>query len=205
MIDLYTSATGNGRRAAIMLEECGLSYKAHKIDLSKGESKTPDFLKMNPAGAIPVIVDHQGPGGKSVTISQSGAILLYLAEKTGKFLPKDPARRAHAYQWFMQAASDVAPTSSTIFYVSSVVPDKTPSTIQHFEGRFLSMCGVVDQQLIGRDYLADEISIADLALVPVVAARKELIDKQKGLTNLKRWAAIMLDRVGVSRGLKVPA
>jgi GST-like protein len=205
MIDLYTSATGNGRRAAIMLEECELQYKAHKIDLSKGESKTPEFLKMNPAGAIPVIVDHQGPAGKSVTVSQSGAILLYLAEKTGKFLPKDPGRRAHAYQWFMQASTDVAPTSSTIFYVSSVVPEKTATTIQHFEQRFLNMCTVVDQQLVGRDYIVDELSIADLALVPVVAARKELIDKQSGLANLKRWTAAMTQRVGVSRGLKVPA
>src|SRR5438067_13336755 len=108
MIDLFTSATGNGRRAAVMLEECGLPYKAHKIDLTKGDNKQPQFLKMNPAGAIPVIVDHEGPGGKSIIVSQSGAILLYLAEKTGKFMPKDPAKRAHAYQWFMQAATDVA-------------------------------------------------------------------------------------------------
>ncbi len=160
---------------------------------------------MNPAGAIPVIVDHEGPGGKSVTISQSGAIVLYLAEKTGKFLPKDPVRRAHAYEWFMQAATDVAPTSSTIFYVSTAVPEKTPTTIQHFEARFLAMCGIVDQRLIGRDFLADEISIADLALAPVVAARKDMIDKQPGLSNLKRWATAMLARPGVSRGLKVPA
>ncbi|MBI1775094.1 MAG: glutathione S-transferase [Proteobacteria bacterium] len=205
MIDLFTAATGNGRRAAIMLEECGLAYKTHKIDLTKGDQKQPEFLKMNPAGAIPVIVDHEGPGGRSVTISQSGAIVLYLADKTGKFLPKDPVRRAHAYEWFMQAATDIAPASSTIFYVSSVVPEKTPSTIQHFETRFLNMCGVVDQRLIGRDYLVDEISIADLALVPVVAARKEMIDKQAGLANLKRWAAAMLGRPGVTRGLKVPA
>ena len=205
MIDLFTAQTGNGRRAAIMLEECGLGYKPHKIDLGKGDQKQPEFLKMNPAGAIPVIVDHEGPGGKSVTVSQSGAILLYLAEKTGKFLPKDAGKRAHAYQWFMQAATDVAPTSSTIFYVSSAVPEKTPSTIQHFENRFLTMCGVVDQHLIGRDFLAEEISIADLALIPVVAARKELIDKQSGLANLKRWSAAMLSRPGVARGLKVPA
>jgi GST-like protein len=205
MIDLFTSATGNGRRAAVMLEECGLTYKAHKIDLEKGDQKHPDFLKKSPAGTIPVIVDHEGAGGKTITISQSGAILLYLAEKTGKFLPKDPVRRAHAYEWFMQAATDVAPTSSTIFYVSSRVPEKTPSTIQHFETRFLNMCAVLDQRLIGRDFLADEVSIADLALIPVIAARKDMLEKQSGLANLKRWAAAMASRPGVQRGLKVPA
>jgi GST-like protein len=204
MIDLFTAATSNGQTAAIMLEECGLTYKTHKIDLSKGDQKQPEFLKMNPAGAIPVIVDHEGPGGKSITVSQSGAIMLYLTEKTGKFLPQDPIRRVHAYQWFMQAATDVAPANSTIFYLSSVVPEKSQSAIQHFEVRFLSMCGVIEQRLIGRDFLADEISIADLALAPVIAARWELIDKQAGLRNLKRWATSMLGRPGVSSGLKVP-
>jgi GST-like protein len=115
MIDLYTSSTGNGRRATLALEECGLPYRVHKLDLAKGDTKNADFLKINPAGAIPAIVDPQGPGGKPLTLAQSGAIVLYAAEKSGKLLPKDPAKRAEAFYWFMQATTDVAPTSSTIF------------------------------------------------------------------------------------------
>jgi GST-like protein len=205
MIDLFTAATGNGYRAAIMLEECDLAYKAHEINLDRGDHKQPEYLKVNPAGKIPVIIDHAGPGGRSVTVSQSGAILLYLADKTGMFLPRDPIRRVHAYQWFMQAVTDFAPTSSAIYYVSSLVPEKTQSTIQFFETRFLNMCGVIEQRLSARDFLADEISIADLALVPVIAARIDLINSQAELVNLKRWATSMLQRPGVSRGLKVPA
>ena len=93
MIDLYAAGTSNGMRARIALEECGLTYNFHPIDLDKGENKTPQFLAMNPIGQIPVIVDNEGPGGKPVTMSQSSAILMYCAEKSGKFLPKDPADR----------------------------------------------------------------------------------------------------------------
>ena len=163
MIDLYTASTGNGRRAIIALEECGLAYRVHKLDLTKGEAKTPEFLKINPAAAIPAIVDADGPGGKPINIAQSGAIVLYCAEKSGKLIPKDPARRAEAYQWFMQAATDVAPTSSNIFYISTHVPVKDPGNTAYFEQKLLTMLGVVDKQLQGRDYIAGEISIADIA------------------------------------------
>lgn len=194
MIDLYTSSTGNGRRATLALEECGLPYTVHRMDLSKGETKTPEFLKINPAGAIPAIVDNDGPGGKKVTLPQSGAIVLYAAEKSGKLLPKDPAKRAEAYQWFMQAATDVAPTSSNIFYVSTHVPVKDPGNTAYFEQKLLAQCAVVDKQLQGRDYIVGEFSIADIALYPVVAGRKALIDAAPGLANLKAWAARMAAR-----------
>src|SRR5690349_4379298 len=109
MIDLYAAGTSNGMRARIALEECGLPYTLHKIDLTKGEHKTPSFLAMNPNGQIPVIVDKDGPGGKPLTLSQSTAILLYAAEKSGKFMPKDPAVRAAALQALMNASTDVTP------------------------------------------------------------------------------------------------
>ena len=111
MIDLYSAGTANGFRASVALEEAGLPYHLHKVDLAKGEHRRAEFLKRNPAGLIPVIVDQDGPGGKPLTLSQSGAIILYAAEKTGKFLPKDAIRRAMAWQWFTQALSDVAATS----------------------------------------------------------------------------------------------
>ena len=129
MIDLYTAATSNGMRARIALEECGLPYKLNFIDLSKGENKTPQFLAMNPNGQIPVIVDHEGPGGKPLTLSQSTAILLYCAEKSGKFLPKDPAARAAMLQALMSASTDITPVFGAYFgaknkdAASPVTPD----------------------------------------------------------------------------------
>src|SRR6187455_1063486 len=105
MIDFYTAQTSNGQRAAIMLEECGLAYKLHKVDLQGGEQRKPEFLAVNPDGAIPAIVDHDGPGGKRLALAQSAAIVLYLAEKTGRFLPGDAGRRAQALQWLMQATT----------------------------------------------------------------------------------------------------
>ena len=202
MIHLYTAGTGNGRRASVMLEECGLKYAAHKLDLMKGEQKKPEYLAINPTGAIPAIVDEEGPGGKKVTLAQSGAILLYLAEKTGKFLPKDPARKAEALQWFMAVATDVAPASSAIFYMTQRAPDKTEGNKQFLEGRFLDMLKTCDAQLKKSKYLAgDEVTVADLALIPVIDARKDMLAKAPGLDNLKRWAAAMNARPGVQKGL----
>jgi GST-like protein len=108
MIELYLAGTANGLRAAVALEECGLQYRPHAVDLAKNEQRNPEFLKINPAGLIPALVDPEGPGGKPLTLSQSGAIVLYAAEKSGRFLPRDAAQRAIALQWFMQAASDIS-------------------------------------------------------------------------------------------------
>lgn len=196
MIHLYTAGTGNGRRASVMLEECGLPYTTHKLDLAKGEQKKPEYLAINPVGAIPAIVDGD------MKLAQSGAIVLYLAEKTGKFLPKDPAKKAEALQWFMQVSTDVAPSSSTIFYMTSVAPDKTPANQQFLEQRLLNLLQHCDNKLGKSKYLAgDEVTIADLALIPVVDGRKALIDKAPGLANLKRWAGEMMARPGVKKGL----
>ena len=201
MIDVYLAPTANGLRASVALSECGLAYTAHKVDLTKGEQRTPEFLKLNPAAQIPVIVDHEGPGGKPLTLAQSGAIILYCAEKSGKFLPKDPARRALALQWFMQGATDVAPTSGAIFQLEMVTPEKSEAIINHFKKRLLAFFAVCDARLAGRDYLADEISIADLMLYPNYSARKPLIDAAGGYANLHRWGATMAARPGVQKGM----
>ena len=128
MMELYFAPTANGLRATVALEETGLPYRTHKLDLAKGEQRSAEFLKLNPAGLIPVVVDPQGPGGKPLTLSQSGAIILYAAEKSGRFLPKDAARRALAMQWMMQAGSDIAGTSGTVFRMESSVPERPPRT-----------------------------------------------------------------------------
>jgi len=204
MLDLYTAGTGNGFRAAIALAESGVPHRVHKIDLAKGEQKTLEFLKRNPAGAIPVLVDSDGPGGKELTLCQSGAIVLYLADKSGRFLPKDPARRALALQWFMQASTDVAPSSGMIHMSNSALPDKSPANTAFFENRLLGFLRACDRQLAGQDFLVGEISVADLALYPVVSTRKPLIDKAGDMPNLSRWAAAMAARPGVQQGVKLP-
>ena len=203
MIDLYSAGTANGFRASVALEEAGLSYRVHKVDLAKGEQRSVDFLKLNPAGLIPVIVDLDGPGGKPITLSQSAAIILYIAEKTGKLLPKDPARRAVAMQWFMQGATDVAATSGAIFRLENSVPEKIPSSIDYFKQRLLGFFSVCDERLAGREYLADELSVADLMLYPNFALRKPLIDQAGGFANLQRWGATMASRPAVQKGMKV--
>lgn len=202
MIDLYLAPTANGLRASIALDECGLAYRPHKIDLAKGEQRTPEFLKLNPAAQIPVIVDHEGPGGKPVTLAQSAAIILYCAEKSGEFLPKDGTRRALALQWMMQAATDVAPTSSAIFQLEMVAPEKNDAITNHFKKRLLTFLAVCDGQLANHDYLAGEISVADLMLYPNYALRKPLIDAAGGYANLHRWGAAMAARPGVQKGMK---
>ena len=201
MIDLYTFNTSNGHRASIILEECGLPYRVHKVDLAKGEQRAPDFLNINPAGAIPAIVDHDVPGGP-LKLSQSGAIMLYAAEKTGRFLPTDPARRAQALQWLMLAVTDVARASTSIFLSSAVLPDKSPANVAYFEEQTLRYLRVAEARLAGRDFLADELSVADFALYPLYAVRKALVDKAGDLPELTRWSAALAARPGVDKGMR---
>ena len=203
MIDLYLAGTANGLRASVALEEAGLPYRVHKVDLAKGEHRTPEFLKLNPAGLIPVIVDQDGPGGKPLTLSQSGAIILYVAEKAGRFLPKDAVRRAMAWQWFAQGLSDVAATSGALFRVENSVPEKIAGNTDYFKKRLLGFFAVCDTHLAGRDFLADEFSVAELMLFPNFALRKSLIDEAGGFANLQRWGAAVGSRPGMQKGMKV--
>ncbi|MCU0896595.1 MAG: glutathione S-transferase N-terminal domain-containing protein [Burkholderiales bacterium] len=205
MIDLYTAGTQNGHRAAVMLEESGLAYRAHRLNLAAGEQKKPEYLAINPAGLIPAIVDHDGPGGKPLAVAQSGAIVLYLAEKTGKLLPKDLAQRAIAMQWFMQACTDCAAASGGIFLAANVMPEKSPANVEFFEQRLLRFLGVADARLASHEYLAGELSVADIALYPLVATRMPLVEKSGGLAHLRRWAGAMAARPAVAKGMAVSA
>ena len=205
MIEFHTANTSNGQRAAIVLAECGLPFRVYKLDLAKGEQQSTAFLKLNPAGQVPLIVDPDGPDGKPLTLSQSGAIELYLAEKTGKFLPKEPARRALAYQWFMQALTDCAAASFMIFLQTSLVPGKSPANVAFYEQRLLRFLRLADARLAGRIWLADELSIADFALYPVCVTRRTLIASAGDLPNLTRWVAALAARPGVSKGMQAAA
>jgi len=203
MIDFYTFATSNGQRAAILLEECALPYRMHWIDLMKGEQHAAEFLKINPAGAIPVIVDADGPAGRPLTLSQSGAIVIYLAEKACRFIPADAVRRLVALQWLLQATTDAARASSAIFLVSTLVPEKVPGNTAFFEQQCLRYLRSADARLADRDYLADELSIADFALYPGYAVRKALVDKAGDLPHLTRWGDAMSARPAVARAMEL--
>jgi len=201
MIDLYTWQTSNGQRAAIMLEECGFPYRVNKIDLFKNEQQSPQFLKINPAGQIPAIVDPDGPGGRPLTLSQSAAIALYLAEKSGRFIPSDPVQRVLALQWFMFALADMAPASGNLFLLGVLAPEKSPANLEWLGERMFRFFRLADARLEGREWMADELSIADFALYPVVAVRKPQLDAAGGFANLQRWRAAIAERPGVAKAM----
>ena len=203
MIDLYAAGTSNGMRARIALEECGLAYNFHPIDLAKGEQKSASFLAMNPNGQIPVIVDGDGPGGKPLTLSQSVAILLYCAEKSGKFLPKDAAARPAFWQALASAASDMSGLVSAIFTLSRAKELHAPA-LDTFKTMWNNYMKVWDATLGRRRYCAgEEITVADFALYGVVArvkaAQPVLVE---GFANVARWAEAMAARPAIQRAMK---
>lgn len=201
MIDLYLWGTANGLRASIALAETGLAHRIHKVNLGKGEQKAPEFLELNPAGQIPVMIDHDGPGGRPLTLAQSGAILVYACEKAGKFIPTEGVRRAMAAQWFWCAASDIAGASSAIFQLETAAPEKVQANVDFMKNRLLNTFRNVDRHLAGRSFLADEISFADLALYSNYALRRPLIEAAGGMDNLARWGDRMGARPGIQKGM----
>jgi len=202
VIDLYAAPTSNGLRAKIMCDECGVDYKLHVVDMAKGAHKTPEFMKLNPMGAIPVIVDKDGPGGKTVTAAQSVGIMMYLAEKTGKFIPKDPVKRAQFWEPLMHASTDVGPTLASVFAISRSKEPHKPSQ-QIFEGKFRDQLKWWDDALAKHKYCAgDEVTIADFALYAVVARARQVAPAlTEGYKNLDRWLGEIGARPGVKKGM----
>jgi GST-like protein len=203
MIDLYAAGTSNGMRARIALEECGLAYKLHPVSLEKGENKTVRFLALNPNGQIPVIVDHDGPGGKPVTVSQSSAILVYAAEKSGKFMPQDPAARPAFWQALMSASTDITPTLGAIFQIVRSKDPHGPSA-ELFKRRWNQYMKVWDERLAEQKYAAgNELTIADFSLYAgYVRAKGALPELCEGYANAERWAKEMAARPAIQRALK---
>ncbi len=204
MIDLYAAGTSNGMRARIALEECGLKYNFHPIDLVKGENKTPQFLALNPNGQIPVIVDNEGPGGKKLTLSQSSAIMVYCAEKAGKFIPQDPAKKAAMLEAYMSASTDITPMFGT---VNGIVRSKEPHppTAEMFKQRLKGYFRVWNDKLASRKYAAgDELSIADFSLYAGYwRTRGAFAELVADMPNLERWGKEMEARPAIQRALKV--
>ena len=203
MIDLYAAGTSNGMRARMALEECGLAYTFHPVALARGEHKTPQFLAMNPNAQIPVIVDRDGPGGRPLTLSQSTAILLYCAEKSGKYLPRDGAARAAMWQALMSASTDITPVFGALFAVLQSKEPHAPSA-QLFRERLRQFFQVWDERLAAQKYAAgSELTIADFSLFAGYARIKGAAPEVlAGLPHLERWASEMGARPAMQRALK---
>jgi GSH-dependent disulfide-bond oxidoreductase len=208
MIDLYTWTTPNGRKISIMLEEIGLPYRVIPVDLTKDEQHRPGFLAVNPNGKIPAIVDHDAPGGP-LAVFESGAILIHLAEKTGRLLSTEVSARATTLEWLMFQMSQVGPMIGQTGHFLNQAPEKIPYAIQRFVGESVRILGVLETGLAGRDYLAGEYSIADVATYPWVAAAwprfKEMMGDQAGPHgNVQRWLDRVAARPAVQRGMAIP-
>jgi GST-like protein len=200
MLELYTGPVPNGRRATIIIEECGLPYRLHNLNLPGREQKEPPFLALNPLGNVPVLVDPEGPDGKPVTVTQSAAIAIYLAEKTGKFLPQDPARRLVVIQYLFMVMSDVAATSTSMFLATHKDPQSPLAAI--FDARMRELLLVISARLDAQPYLADALSIADFALLPLTLlphVKRVMADLPS--QAILRWAEPLLARETVQRAL----
>ncbi len=205
MIDLYTWKTPNGRKVSVMLEECGLPYNVHAIDIGKDEQFTPQFISLNPNSKIPAIVDSDGPEARPITLFESGAILVYLAGKTGKFLPAADHDRYIALQWLMFQMGGVGPIFGQVHHFLRAAKEPVPYAIDRYVKEKDRLYGVLDQRLGEATYLAREYSIADIATYPWVARydwhRTDLND----FPNVKRWYDAIGARPAVQRGMAVPA
>ncbi|QFI55017.1 glutathione S-transferase family protein [Aeromonas simiae] len=201
MIDLYTAATPNGFKVSIALEELGLPYNVIPLDLSALEQKKPEFLAINPNGRIPAIVDRDND---DFAVFESGAILIYLAEKSGKLLPQDPKRCSQALQWLMFQMGGVGPMmgQANVFY--RYFPEKIPAAIERYQKEGRRLFEVLDGHLAHHEYLADEFSIADIATWPWVRIHDWSGISIEGLVHLQAWMARMAARPACQRGITIP-
>lgn len=171
MIDLYTWSTPNGRKISIMLEECGLAYNVHPINIGKNEQFAPAFLQISPNNKIPALVDSEGPEGKPFSIFESGAILIYLAEKVGRFMPTRPQERYAVLQWLMFQMGGLGPMLGQAHHFRRAAPEQIPYAIKRYTDEAARLYGVLDRRLAGNVFVAGEYSIADIAIFPWIAAR----------------------------------
>jgi GST-like protein len=205
MIDLYTWGTSNGRKASIMLEECGLPYRVHPIDIGKGDQFKPEFVAINPNSKIPAIVDPDGPEGKPFPLFESGAILVYLAGKTGKFLPASVSGKYIALQWLMFQMGGIGPIFGQVHHFLRSAKEKVPYAIERYTTENRRLYGVLDKRLGEAPFLAVEYSIADIATFPWVLRHEwQQVDLAE-FPNVKRWFDTIHARPAVQRGIRVPA
>ena len=206
MIELYTWGTPNGRKVSIMLEECGLPYNIHKINIGTNiDQFTADYLKINPNGKIPAIVDPDGPEGAPISLMESGAILVYLAEKSGKFLPRTGGARYKTLEWLMFQMGGVGPMFGQVHHFVRSAKEKVPYGIERYSKEKDRLYGVLDKRLGEQAYLAGEYSIADMATYPWVSRHEWHNTDLNDFPGVKRWFDAISARPAVQRGMAVPA
>lgn len=205
MIDLYTWTTPNGRKVSVMLEECALAYRTHRIDIGKGDQFKDEFVAINPNSKIPAIVDREGPEGKPLSLFESGAILIYLAEKCGRFLPANARARYETLQWLMFQMGGVGPMFGQTHHFLRAAPEKVPYAIERYSRETRRLYGVLDRRLGEAPFLAGEYSIADMATYPWVARHEWHKVELADFPSVKRWFEAIGARPAVARGMAVPA
>lgn len=206
MITLYTWGTPNGQKISIMLEECGLPYSVKTVNIGQREQFEPDFLAISPNNKIPALVDSEGPEGRPIQLFESGAILIYLAEKAGTLLPTAPHARYETLQWLMFQMASVGPMLGQTHHFLRFAPENVPYAIKRYSDETRRIYGVMETRLEGRDWLAGEAySIADIATFTWVACYRYQDIDLAHFPNVQRWHDTIASRPAVQRGMKVPA
>src|SRR5687768_1790876 len=204
MIELYTWSTPNGRKVSIMLEELGMPYNVHPVNIGKDDQFKPEFIAINPNSKIPAIVDPDGPDGP-ISMMESGAILVYLSDKTGRLVPQSKRGRYVALQWLMFQMGGVGPMFGQVHHFLRAAKEAVPYAIERYTKETRRLYGVLDARLKDHEYLADEYSIADIATYPWVARYEWHKTRLDDFPNVKRWYDTISARPAVERGMKVPA
>ena len=206
MIELYSWPTPNGHKIHIMLEETGLPYRVHPIDIGAGDQFKPDFLKISPNNKMPAMIDSDGPDGKPMSLFESGAMLLYLASKSGKFLPEDLRERWSTLQWLMFQMGGVGPMLGQAHHFLVYAPEKIPYAMQRYSKEANRLYGVMDRRLAESKFIAcDEYTIADMAIMPWLRSYKNQGVEMEEYPQVKRWFDGIAARPAVQRGLAVLA
>lgn len=200
MIDLYTWTTPNGRKVSIMLEELGVEYNVHPINIGEGDQKTPEFLKIGPNNKIPVIVDSD----TGISVMETGAIMIYLAEKYGKFLPTDPKKKSEVMEWLMWQMGGLGPMLGQAHHFLRFNPGKAPYAEERFAAEVKRLYGVLNTRLEGRDYICDEYTIADMACWPWISRYEWQGVDLADYPNVRAWYQRLLAREAVQKGYQVP-
>jgi GST-like protein len=206
MIDVYSWATPNGHKVHVMLEECGLPYRVHAVDIGAGDQFKPEFLAISPNNKIPAIVDSDGPGGEPISLFESGAILLYLAAKTGRFLPDDTRGRYEVLQWLMFQMGGVGPMLGQAHHFRIYAPQKIDYAVERYTNEAKRLYGVMDKRLAKSKYLGGKAySIADIAVFPWLRSWKNQGVEWADYPHLKGWFDEIGARPAVQRGVQVLA
>ncbi|MDQ8727282.1 glutathione S-transferase N-terminal domain-containing protein [Bradyrhizobium sp. LHD-71] len=202
-IDFYTWNTPNGRKISVALEEMGLPYKVHPVNITKGEQHAPDFLKLSPNGKIPAIVDPNGPGGAPVSIFESGAILLYLGEKTGKFLPADLRKRIPVLEWLMWQMGGFGPIPGQVHHFIALENEQDRRYgLARYMAETRRLYGVLNARLAEHEFVADEISVADFAILGWAWRHERHKVSFDDFPNVGRWYEQLMARPAVKRGME---